>query len=562
MRYIKEVLKKNLLVTFCYILLGIFIAFLSNYKADYFQKIIDGLSDGTLTIWGIVTYGIILLAGYVMNYVDEYPAKKLEHGIYLDFKLLALKKIRTIDYLEYVKLGTGKLVQQIENGSTAGRNVIFKFWMVLLRQLLPSILFSMYFITRINKNIMYILLSGYLIIFVISNILLKVLTQIKEKVLNNEELLNHYLIRGFMELVVFRVERQFPNEIKKANDAKREIVSSKVKMNMIHEAFFTIFALMVAVLNIGIVFYAWKARNLTAGEVVALISLIENAYVPIAIFNVIYVQYKLDKASYARFVEFLELKNDEQLLEGTTPSGNVGEICVNNLHFEYEEKKVFDELTFTIEKGQKVALVGESGSGKSTLIKILLGFLKYDSGQIDVGGTELKSICLDEFYDKIVYLSQDSPIFDGTIKENILFDKNATEAEVLSALEKVRLSYLVDDSSQGLDTQIGEKGTRLSGGEKQRLALARLWFENPELVILDEATSALDNLTEEAVMQEVVEQLKNQTIIAIAHRLNSIAGFDKIIVFRNGKITSQGTFEELMKSDEYFAELYYASNRN
>lgn len=125
----------------------------------------------------------------------------------------------------------------------------------------------------------------------------------------------------------------------------------------------------------------------------------------------------------------------------------------------------------------------------------------------------------------------------------------------------MKLSYLVGDSVQGLDTQIGEKGTRLSGGEKQRLALARLWFKDPELVILDEATSALDNLTEEAVMQEVVERLKDKTIIVIAHRLSSIISFDKIIVFRNGEITNQGTFEELMKLDKYFAELYNASTR-
>lgn len=344
MRYIKEILKKNLLVTSGYLVIGVFNSFLLNYKADYFQKIIDGLSGGTLTIIGIVAYGIILLTGYILEYVDEYPAKKLEHGIYLDFKLLALQKISIIEYLEYVKLGTGKLVQKIENGSTAGRDVIFNFWLVLIRQLLPSILFSMYFIAKINRNIMYILMSGYLVVFVVSNVLLKVLMQMKEKVLNHEEMLNHYLIRGFMELVIFRVERQFPNEI-------------------------------------------------------------------------------------------------------------------------------------------------------------------------------------------------------------------------MMALEKVNLSCLVRDSAKGLDTQIGEKGTRLSGGEKQRLALARLWFEDPELVILDEATSALDNLTEEAVMQEVLDRLKDQTMIVIAHRLNFIAAFDKIIVFRNSKITSQGTFEELMKSDPYFAELYHTSSQ-
>ena len=519
MRYIKEILKKNLLVTSGYLVLGVFNSFLLNYKADYFQKIIDGLSGGTLTIIGIVAYGIILLTGYILEYVDEYPAKKLEHGIYLDFKLLALQKISIIEYLEYVKLGTGKLVQKIENGSTAGRDVIFNFWLVLIRQLLPSILFSMYFIAKINRNIMYILMSGYLVVFVVSNVLLKVLMQMKEKVLNHEEMLNHYLIRGFMELVIFRVERQFPNEIRKAEDAKREIVSSKVKMNLIHEAFFTIFAWMVAFLNIGIIFYAWKSKNLTAGEVVALISLVENAYVPIAIFNVIYVQYKLDKSAYARFVRFLELKNDEQLQKGKIPAGNAGEICVRNLHFEYEEKTALDEVAFAITRGQKVALVGESGSGKSTLIKILLGFLKYDRCQIEVGGVELRDLCLDKFYDKIVYLSQDSPIFDGTIRENILFDRNVPDDEIMMALEKVNLSCLVRDSAKGLDTQIGEKGTRLSGGEKQRLALASLSFEDPELVILDEATASMDAENENLVQQALSVLLQGKTVLVIAHRM-------------------------------------------
>ncbi len=162
------------------------------------------------------------------------------------------------------------------------------------------------------------------------------------------------------------------------------------------------------------------------------------------------VQYKLDKSAYAGFVRFLELKNDEQFKKGKIPVGNAGEICVRDLHFEYEEKTVLDEVAFAITKGQKVALVGESGSGKSTLIKILLGFLKYDRGQINVGGTELRDLCLDKLYDKIVYLSQDFQIFDGTIRENILFDRNVPDDEIMMALEKENLSCLVRDSARGL----------------------------------------------------------------------------------------------------------------
>ena len=556
MRYIKEILKNNRIWVLAYIGLGIFNAFMANYKTDYFQKVIDGLAAGTLTFAGVITYGLILLVNYCMNY---YPEKKLEYGIYLDFKLLSLRKISTIDYTEYQKIGTGKLVQRIENGSSAGRNVVFNFWLRLIRDLLPTIVFSVYFIWKIDKIITYILFVGYMLIFIITNILLKFLYKIKEKILNSEELFNHFLVRGFMEMLVFRMSKQFPSEIKKTCNAKEDIVSSKVKMNMIHEAFFTIFALLVAMLDIGILFYAWKTKNLTVGSIVALIALIENAYTPIAIFNVLYVQYKLDKASYKRFEEFLDLKDDNQLRNGNAINTDIGEIAIKNLSFQYEERKIIDDLSLFIKRGQKIAFVGESGSGKSTVIKILLGLLKYNQGEICLGDMELSGICLNNLYDKVSYISQDVPVFDGTIKENLVFEKNVSKEQILDALSEVQLSHLVEDLAEGLDTEIGEKGTCLSGGEKQRLAFARLWFENPELVILDEATSAMDNLTEEIVMKSVMQKMKDKTVIAIAHRLNSIAGFDRIILFREGKIVGQGTFEELSHTDSYFKELYNAN---
>lgn len=253
------------------------------------------------------------------------------------------------------------------------------------------------------------------------------------------------------------------------------------------------------------------------------------------------------------------VKDDGQLVSGKEIKGAIGEISINNLSFQYEERKIIDELSLSIKKGEKIAFVGESGSGKSTLVKIILGLLKYKEGQVRLGDMELSDICLNELYDRVSYLSQDAPVFDGTIKENLVFGQNVPEEQILKALSKVQLSYLIENVAEGLDAEIGEKGTCLSGGEKQRLALARLWFEDSELVILDEATSAMDNLTEENVMREVIYRLKEKTVIAIAHRLNSIAGFDRIVIFKDGKIVGQGTFEELMQTDDYFVELYNAS---
>ena len=562
MRYMKEVLRNNKKWVIVYLLIGLFNAFMSNYKADYFQKVIDGLTDRTITIYGILFYGAILFINYGMNYIDEYPSAKLGNEIYLDFKLLALRKIGRMDYSEYQKLGTGKLVQPIENGANAGKGVLYDFWFSVVRNLLPTILFSLYFIWKIDRTITYFLLAGYIIVFLVTNLLLQGLYQVKEKILTNEEELNHFLVRGFMEMPIFRMKHQFPNEVKKALGAKRVIVSSKVKMTMIHEAFFTIFALLVTCLDVGILAYAWRNNHLSIGSVVALITLIDNAYTPIAIFNVIYVQYKLNKTVWMRFTGLLDLKEDTQLEQGIDFPAPLSEIHVEDVSFSYENKEVLQSVSLIIKRGEKIAFVGESGSGKSTLTKILVGLLKYDKGNILFDDEPLKNISLESLYEKVSYLSQDTPVFDGTIRENLVFDREVSENDIHVCLEKTHLLSLLAALDKGVETKIGEKGTCLSGGEKQRLALARLWFDNSDIVVLDEATSALDNVTEGIVMKNVLEQIKHATVIAVAHRLTSIREFDRIIVFRNGKIVGNGTFDELLENNSYFFDLYKKEKEN
>ncbi|NBH83200.1 ABC transporter ATP-binding protein [bacterium C-53] len=556
MRYMKEILRKNRNWIIVHLAIGLFNAFMANYKTGYFQKVIDGLADRTVNVREILFYGAILFVNYGMNYLDEFPAAKLRNEIYLDFKLLALQKIEKADYVEYQKLGTGKLVQQIENGANAGKGVLYDFWFCVVRNLFPTIVFSLYFIWKIDRNITCFLMAGYIFVFLVTNLLLKGLYQVKEKILTNEEELNHFLVRGFMEMPVFRMKHQFPGEIKKASRAKQIIVSSKVKMTMIHEAFFTVFALLVACLDIGILIYAWKNSHLSIGAVVALITLIEHAYSPIAIFNVIYVQYKLDTSAWIRFTNLLDLKEDTQLQEGTTFDTLLNEIRVENLSYAYDSKKVLDHINLTIKKGEKTAFVGESGSGKSTLAKALIGLLKYEEGDILFDEESLKEISLDSLYKKVTYLSQDTPVFDGTIRENLVFDREIPENDLSVGLDNTQLLPLLASLEHGVNTRIGEKGTCLSGGEKQRLALARLWFDPSEIIVLDEATSALDNVTETIVIQNVLRQVNNATVIAVAHRLTVIHEFDRIIVLKEGKIVGNGTFEELRANNSYFLELY------
>ena len=277
----------------------------------------------------------------------------------------------------------------------------------------------------------------------------------------------------------------------------------------------------------------------------ALITLVDNAYTPIAIFNVLFVQYRLDTAAFKRYTSFLDSPEDPQLQNGSAMASFHGNIMVKQLDFTYSGRQILRGLSLTIAPGEKIALAGSSGSGKSTLVKLLAGLLKPDRGQILVDNQELRCVKLDDYYRHIAYIPQESPVFDSTLRENLIFDSTLPDADLIRALEKVQLLKWFQGLEDGLDTQLGERGVRLSGGERQRLALARLWFSDARLIILDESTSAMDNLTEELVMKEVLALADGRNIIAIAHRLNSVRAFDRIILLRNGEIVKDGSFEEL-----------------
>jgi ATP-binding cassette subfamily B protein len=368
--------------------------------------------------------------------------------------------------------------------------------------------------------------------------------------------MNHYLVRGIMELVVFRTNKRYAKEIKKTEDSAGEIVSNKTKMRLTHEFFFTFFYLMVILLKIAVIIYGLVTRALTIGEIVALMTFLDKAYQPIAIFNVDYVQYKLDKVAFDRYKEILCAPDDAALNHGEKVDIARGEIEFKNVGFSYDNKIIMQNLSFKIQPDFSVAFVGESGAGKSTVIKQLTGLIKPQKGNILIDGVDLSDINLNHFYDYISYTSQDSPVFNGTLYENIAFDKQVSEEEIARVLHLVKLDEFYKTLKNGLLTEVGEKGVLLSGGERQRLALARIFFQKSKIVILDEATSALDNITEESVMNNITEAFQDRTLIIIAHRLSSIKKVGNIFVLKNGCIVEQGNLDGLIEQNGYFKMLW------
>lgn len=557
MRLFKEVIKNNLKMIIFYVLIGIIINFLDLYSVTYYQKILDAFQFQTLTIVPLITYGVLLLISTILGYIENYPEQQVKNKLYLDFKLQSLKKMKSIDYLEYQKIGTGRLTQKAEDGATASRDIMINFWLKLFRYLLPTAIFSLIFIFRVKKEYVLFVFLGYIIVVIISNLILKKLYKLKESILLNQEFLNKHLVRGFMELVVFRTNKKFDTELKVTKEGIKNIVDGKTKIKLVHEIFFTVFALIVNILKVVVLGYAVLKSDLSVGAVVTVISLLGKAYEPIAIFNVEYVDYKLNKVTVNKYIELLDIKDDEALNSGLKLKELSGNIEFKNVSYSYNnEKNIINNLSFKINKNSSVALVGESGSGKSTIIKLIMGLIKYDKGNILIDDKELSKLNLNSFYDNVTYVSQEAPIFDGTLRENLIFDKKIPDEEIIKVLNLVCLDKFYEKLENGLDTELGEKGVRMSGGERQRVALARLFFDDSKIIILDEATSAMDNITEKLVMENVVKQLDNKTLVVIAHRLETIKDVDKIYVLSDGIIQEEGKYNELLDKNGYFTKLY------
>ena len=557
MRLFKEVIKNNLKMIIFYVLIGIIIIFLDLYSVTYYQKILDAFQFQTLTIVPLITYGVLLLISTVLGYIENYPEQQVKNKLYLDFKLQSLKKMKSIDYLEYQKIGTGRLTQKAEDGATASRDIMINFWLKIFRYLLPTAIFSLIFIFRVKKEYVLFVFLGYIIVVIISNLILKKLYKLKESILLNQEFLNKHLVRGFMELVVFRTNKKFDTELKVTKEGIKNIVDGKTKIKLVHEIFFTVFALIVNILKVVVLGYAVLKSDLSVGAVVTVISLLGKAYEPIAIFNVEYVDYKLNKVTVNKYIELLDIKDDEALNSGLKLKELSGNVEFKNVSYSYNnEKNIIINLSFKINKNSSVALVGESGSGKSTIIKLIMGLIKYDKGNILIDDKELSKLNLNSFYDNVTYVSQEAPIFDGTLRENLIFDKKIPDEEIIKVLNLVCLDKFYEKLENGLDTEIGEKGVRMSGGERQRVALARLFFDDSKIIILDEATSAMDNITEKLVMENVVKQLDNKTLVVIAHRLETIKDVDKIYVLSDGIIQEEGKYNELLDKNGYFTKLY------
>lgn len=306
----------------------------------------------------------------------------------------------------------------------------------------------------------------------------------------------------------------------------------------------------------GLFFYRGE---IDVGEFTAFILYISMFLDPIRRFVALFEQLQEGMSGFSRFAEMMAVP--PQVDEGKTVLKEAeGDLEFSDVSFHYGEdadRCVVSHLDLTVPKGETLALVGPSGGGKTTLCSLLPRFYDVSSGSIRLDGVDIRDYTLDSLRKNIGIVSQNVFLFDGTVRENILYGNlDATEEEMIEAAKKAHIHDFVMTLEHGYDTEVGERGVKLSGGQKQRVAIARVFLKDPRLLILDEATSALDNATEMQIQSSLEELSRGRTVIVVAHRLSTVKNAKRIVVIDSTGIVESGTHEELIAKAGMYKELY------
>ena len=533
----------------------------------FFQRVIDTLRDidrgGFSSTLGIFI-GLTAL-NHLLIYAQGYPQRIFKTSSYLSVKRLAMRKLAKIDYQAYARMDTGTTLQVVENGANSGSSILSDFWLFIAITGL-TLPVQLYLIQRYDFVLFLIVMVGYGALFAVAQLLMRVSRATMEKVVSRKEELSSRFARGFMEMVNLRIQRRFPTEIERVDSLSKDVAKSEGSIRLINELFFTGFAMLV--FTVEIIVIVRQAALITNGEstvgvLVALVMFIRSVFAPVSGFSFAYVMYKMNRIPWRRFEQFLEKPDDVYLTNQNGTQVEVGgNLHLHSVSFRYADRAILSNLTVMIKAGRFTAIVGSSGAGKTTIIRLLLGLLKPKEGFIRIGDQDISQIDLVKYYETIAYVSQDAPVIEGTVRENLVESPGVTDDQVWAALEMTQLRAFVENLENGLETKTGERGISLSAGERQRIALARVLLSPAPLVFLDEPTSALDSETEVAVMKGFFAYMKNRTVVMVAHRLQPVRLCDDIIVVEDGAVIQKGVFTELLENSGRFRELWDEQTRN
>ncbi|MCZ2223332.1 MAG: ABC transporter ATP-binding protein/permease [Chitinophagales bacterium] len=506
---------------------------------------------------------IALLGGFFMFLMRQTIIVMSRHIEYAQ-KNEVFKKYLQLDMLFYKKNATGDLMNRISEDISRVRMYTGPAIMYFIN-LAAIISFSVFFMLKQNVQLtLYVLAPLPILAFVIYYVN-DIINKKSEKI---QSLLSDLTTSAQESYSGIRVIKSFVKE--KANAVFFSQKSEEYKRNAISLAkveaiYFPSMALIIGIstlltIGIGSWYVIHKNNNVTAGTIAEFVIYINLLTFPVSSIGWTASIIQRAAASQKRLNDFLNIDSSIKDLPNSSLTNVNGDIIFSNVSFTYKNTGIeaLKNFNLNIPKGNKILILGKTGSGKTTIAQLLLHFYNADKGNITIGGNDINLYTLKSLREQISYVPQDVFLFSDTIINNISFglQKNATLEEVENAAKFASVHKDIIQFKKGYSTVIGERGVTLSGGQKQRLSIARALIKQPEIIVFDDCLSAVDTKTEHEIINNLDYFLQNKTAIIITHRIFTSIPFDKIIVMSNGSIAEEGTHEELLANNAYYAQLY------
>ncbi len=529
-------------------------ALITSYLAYFVKVVVNSVfvekNERMISVIPLILIFLVFLKGVVF-FVNYYSMSYIGQRVIAFLREELYEKVISLPLEVFLKEPPGSFISRILNDTSLLQDFTTRQIATFFRNTLTAIgLVGVVFYQDFQLAVLGFLglpLIGY-VISRIGKRIKKYTDRMQDKLIVVTEHLFE-AVKNIREIKLFSLEKKLSESFKRDND---RYIKEFMKIKRTEAIYPPIVELTGALIVGFLIFYGGKrvlAGETTAGAFFSFIIALIMAYEPIRKLGQNYnrIQQSITVANRIRSV--LSLPSEYKLKDGDLEiKGDVERIEFKSVSFRYpnSERRVLENISCLFEKGKKYAIVGRSGSGKSTLASLIPRFYDPTEGRIEVNGVELKKLKLVPYRKKIGMVSQEIILFRGTVRENIAIGKpDATLEEIVEAAKVANIHNDIISLPEGYDTLIGEGGVLFSGGQRQRLAIARAVLKNPDVLILDEATSALDSETEKAIQRAIDEMFKDKILITIAHRLSTILDSDEIIFIKNGKILARGKHKEL-----------------
>jgi len=532
------------------------------YLENYFNYYISTQLETDISSTLILVVGIVIfffLMKNLFNYLALYNITFVKNGLLKNLRGKLYSKVISMPVSYFLNKKKGDLMSRITADILEIQTSYLSILELMVREPL-TIFFTLVVMFTISPEltlfvILFIPISGF-IISIIGKKLRKDSKEVQQQQSNflsmiDETISGQKVIKSFLSESFFNQKFNSINEI--LYRFSNKVINRKNLAGPFSE--------FMGILVIGVLlWFGGKMvlinETISGTTFIVFMGLAYNILTPAKNLSKSFYSIKKGNAAAERVFEIIEFKHDNdsnrnQLLETFNDK-----IEFKNVDFSYGQSKILDKISFTIKKGESVALVGSSGSGKTTIANLLNGFYNSDSGSISIDGIEISSITRESLYKNISIVTQESILFNDTIKNNIrIGDLDSIDEDIVNAAKEANAHEFILEQNKEYDTNIGDYGGKLSGGQKQRLTIARAMLKSPSILILDEATSSLDSESEKKIQDAIDKLMLNKTSLIIAHKFSTIKKCDKIILIDKGRIVGEGTHDELINSNSSYKNM-------